>query len=109
MYWTTTNTELKGFSVGDESVALVLQPSQVQMQTVGGAVNCIGCHTATPDGNYAGFTAQGPWSNVLASVEAATVGDAPPFMGAGALATLTTRARWASRHTPRRTGPPAIT
>jgi hypothetical protein len=91
VYWTTTNTELKGFSAGDESVALVLQPSQVTMPTVGAAVSCIGCHTATPDGIYAGFTAQEPWSNVLASVEAATVGTPPPFLGKGALATLTTQ------------------
>src|SRR5262249_3207914 len=51
-------------------------------------VTCVGCHTSTPDGKFAGFTAQGPWGNALASVEAATVGAAPPFLGAGALATL---------------------
>jgi hypothetical protein len=90
VYWTTTNgSSLKGFSAGDESVVLALQPSQVKMQTVGGAVTCVGCHTSTPDGLYAGFTAQGPWGNVLASVEATTVGASPPFLGAGALATLT--------------------
>lgn len=91
VYWTTTNTTLKGFSAGDETVGTVLVPNQVQMQTVGGGVNCIGCHTSTPDGNYAGFTAQGPWGNVLASVEAATVGTQPPFMGAGALTTLSSQ------------------
>jgi hypothetical protein len=107
VYWTTTGgSSLKGFSAGDESVALVLQPSQVQMQTVGGAVTCIGCHTATPDGKYAGFSAQGPWGNALASIEAANVGAAPSFLGAGALATLTSlnplgiqtysKAHWAS-------------
>ena len=89
VYWTTSGgSSLKGFSAGDESVVLTLQPAQVQMPTVGGSVTCFGCHTSTPDGNYAGLTAQGPWGNVLASVEAATVGAPPPFLGAGALATL---------------------
>jgi hypothetical protein len=92
VYWTTTNgSSLKGFSAGDESVVVALQPSQVQMQTVGGAVTCIGCHTSTPDGDFAGFTAQGPWGNALASVQAANVGAPPSFLGAGALATLTSQ------------------
>ncbi|MFT3764728.1 MAG: hypothetical protein QM820_04305 [Minicystis sp.] len=90
VYWTTSGgSALKGFQAGDESVALALQPAQVKMPTVkGDPVSCVGCHTSTPDGKYAGFTAQGPWGNALASVEAATVGAQPPFMGAGALATL---------------------
>jgi hypothetical protein len=93
VYWTTSGgSSLKGFSAGDESVVLALQPSQIQMQTVGGAVTCIGCHTSTPDGNYAGFTAQGPWGNGLASVQASNTGAEPPFLGAGALATLTSQA-----------------
>ena len=89
VYWTTSgNTALKAFAVGDESVVTALVPSQVQMPTVGGAsVTCIGCHTATPDGNYASFSAQGPWGNALASV-LADAGPPPPFLGAGAQATL---------------------
>lgn len=88
VYWTTSGgSSLKGFSAGDESVALALTPQQAKMPTVNGAqVTCVGCHTSTPDGKFAGFTAQGPWGNALASVEAANVGDMPPFMGAGALA-----------------------
>jgi hypothetical protein len=93
VYWTTTGgSALKGFSAGDETVVLALQPSQVQMQSAGGTVTCIGCHTATPDGDYAGFTAEGPWGNALGSVQAANVGAPPPFLGAGALATLTSEA-----------------
>ena len=90
VYWTTTGgSALKGFTAGDETVAPTLAPGQVKMKTVGGAdVGCIGCHTSTPDGKFAGFSAQGPWGNALASVEAATVGDQPSFLGAGALATL---------------------
>ncbi len=90
VYWTTSNNSaLKGFSAGDETVATALVPDQVKMKTVGDAkVSCIGCHTSTPDGKFAAFTAQGPWGNALASVAAATVGDAPSFLGAGAVATL---------------------
>jgi hypothetical protein len=90
VYWTTSGgSALKGFSAGDDSVATALLPAQVKMPTVGGAkVTCVGCHTSTPDGKFAGFTAQGPWGNALASVEAATVGDQPSFLGAGALGAL---------------------
>jgi hypothetical protein len=87
VYWTTSNgTALKGFSVGDESTAVVLTPPQVKMPTSGGAaVTCIGCHTSTPDGAYAGMVAQGPWGNVLASVKpGASLGAPPAFLGAGA-------------------------
>jgi hypothetical protein len=90
VYWTTSGgSALKGFVAGDEVVSPALMPAQVKMGTVGGSsVTCVGCHTSTPDGSYAGFTAQGPWGNALASVEQATVGAVPPFLGAGALATL---------------------
>ena len=81
-----TAPPLKGFQVGDESVAQTLIPNQVQMTTDGGAVTCIGCHTSTPDGKFVGFTAQGPWGNALASVETASIGQQPPFMGSAALA-----------------------
>lgn len=87
VYWTTSGgSALKGFKAGEEGVVAALQPAQVQMKTVGGAqVNCIGCHTSTPDGLFAGFVAQGPWSNVLGSIDAANPGAQPAFMGAGAL------------------------
>jgi len=90
VYWTTSGgSSLKGFQIGDESVATALTPPEVKMTTVNGAaVTCVGCHTSTPDGKYASFTAQGPWGNVLGSIEKAATGDAPPFMGAGALAAL---------------------
>jgi hypothetical protein len=90
VYWTTSGgSALKGFQVGDETVGLALAPDQVQMPTVGGAaVTCVGCHTSTPDGKFASFTAQGPWSNALASIEMAAVGEAPPYLGAGALQTF---------------------
>jgi hypothetical protein len=91
VYWTTSGgSALKGFSIGDESVRPVLSPGQVKSKTATGAdVTCVGCHTSTPDGLYAGLTTQDPWGNVLASIDTATVGAAPPFLtpgGAGALA-----------------------
>jgi hypothetical protein len=90
VYWTTSGgSSLKGFQVGDETVATTLEPPQVQMNTVGNVdVTCIGCHTSTPDGQYVGFTAQGPWGNVLSSIEPMTVGEQPAFLAAGALAAL---------------------
>jgi len=52
VYWTTSNgTSLKGFHVGDENVHAVMTASQA------GATECIGCHTSTPDGSYAAFSA----------------------------------------------------
>ncbi|NUP12531.1 MAG: hypothetical protein HOW73_41330 [Polyangiaceae bacterium] len=90
VYWTTSGgSSLKGFKVGDESVVSALAPAQVQMPTTGGPVTCVGCHTSTPDGKYASFVAQGPWSNVIGSIEEGTVGQRPPFLGAGAEQFLT--------------------
>ncbi len=51
VYWTTSNgTWLKGFKFGEETVHNVAQPSQANAQ-------CIGCHSSTPDGLYAAFSA----------------------------------------------------
>lgn len=52
VYWTTTGgTVLKGFKIGQETVTDVLRPAQV-----GGAAQCVGCHTSTPDGNFVAFS-----------------------------------------------------
>jgi hypothetical protein len=89
VYWTTSGgSALKGFKVGDESVVAALAPAQVQMPTSGGQVTCVGCHTSTPDGLFASFVAQGPWSNAIASIQGTNTGTQPPFLGAGALAFL---------------------
>ncbi|MDP9000887.1 MAG: hypothetical protein M3O46_12330 [Myxococcota bacterium] len=112
VYWTTgsfdnnaTNTTLQGFHVGDEGTTSALTASQVQQPVRavpvpdGGVpppsltgnftqVFCIGCHTATPDGKYVAFTAQWPWPNTLASIEAATPGAVPPWMSKGAVQNL---------------------
>jgi hypothetical protein len=51
VYWTTAGgTALKGFHIGDESVQDVLKPPQA-------STACVGCHTSTPDGKFAAFTA----------------------------------------------------
>ncbi len=111
IYWTTasydnssTTTNLKGFHIGDEGTTVALTSAQVTQQvvatTVGGSTNktptpvfCIGCHTATPDGNYVAFTAQWPWPNALASVNGSAdggvpVGQPPPWLTAAAVANL---------------------
>jgi hypothetical protein len=110
VYWSIMGglngaTALKGFKAGDESVVTALLPAQVQMPTTGGQVTCVGCHTSTPDGLFAGFTAQDPWGNAIASVQAGSVGQAPSFLGAGAVTALRgspigiqafSRAHWAT-------------
>ncbi len=53
VYWTTSGgTALKGFHIGDETVQDVLRPPQA-------STSCVGCHTSTPDGLFAAFTAAG--------------------------------------------------
>jgi hypothetical protein len=112
VYWATTafdsnaqNTKLQGFHVGEETVIDALTTSQVKQKvraTWGASltdrttqVQCIGCHTSTPDGKYAAFTAQWPWPNALASVAASDVGSAPDFMTPGALSALSPNAQGA--------------
>jgi hypothetical protein len=124
IFWSTASfaassasTNLQGFHVGDEGTTAALTVPQVQQYGQGvwagppdggnfpqppklEPVGCIGCHTATPDGNYVGFTAQWPWPNAIASVQAeagAPVGAAPPWLTPGAIANLgpnTNDANW---------------
>jgi hypothetical protein len=84
-----TNTELFGFGVGDESVVSVLKVPQIAQTTSGAAESCIGCHTATPDGAFVGFTGNYPWGNALASVAPGSTGQMPDFLGAAGVTTLT--------------------
>jgi hypothetical protein len=105
VFWATTafdqnaqNTKLQGFHVGDEGVVEALATTQVQQKVratwgkslseLSTQVQCIGCHTSTPDGKYAAFTAQWPWPNVIASVEAKTVGSTPDFLTPGAMSAM---------------------
>jgi hypothetical protein len=103
VYWTTasfdnnaTDTTLQGFHVGDEGTTTALKSSQVAQQVravpVDGGnltpsfqqVFCIGCHSATPDGNYVAFNAQWPWPIALASIQNGSTGAQPPWLGYGA-------------------------
>lgn len=83
------NEELFGFSVGAETVGSVLKVAQVQQTSSGVSVGCIGCHTATPDGSFVGFTGNYPWPNALASVEPGSMGAMPGFLANAGISALT--------------------
>ena len=92
VYWgidETKNTAwLKGFSVGADGVQMVLQPSQTQT-VAGQPTGCIGCHAATPDGNYAAFQASGSnWTNGIGSVVKGATGQLPGYLTSDARTTL---------------------
>ncbi len=112
VYWSTSafdnqamNTQLEGFHVGEETVVTALQTNQVQQKvraTWGSSlskqsapVQCIGCHTSTPDGASVAFNAQWPWPSAFASIQAqstdaaaSTVGQVPGFLTAAAQSNL---------------------
>jgi hypothetical protein len=98
IYWAAVGERngqswLEGFSVGDEGVAKVLdvaatqlkvsrdQGGQLQQST--GAVQCIGCHTAVPDGKSVAFVDDWPWSGVAASVANMHEGEVPSWLTPG--------------------------
>jgi len=85
-----TNTELFGFGVGDEGVVSVLKVPQIEQTSSGVSESCIGCHTATPDGAFVGFTGNYPWGNAIASVEPGSTGTMPGFLGSAGVGALTT-------------------
>lgn len=98
VYWTTDDqttgsAALKGFTPGDDTVELILSPSQFSKAQSTSSM-CIGCHTATPDGSYAAFTTTSPseqqWTDALGLVDpnAGAVGTAPSYLGAGGAAAL---------------------
>jgi hypothetical protein len=106
VYWTTadfdnsaTNTTLQGFHVGDEGTTTALTSAQVAQPVRAESVNanltsqfqqvfCIGCHSATPDGQYVSFTAQWPWPIALASIQSTGAGSKPPWLSNGAIQNL---------------------
>lgn len=89
VYWVTTGAgepQLKGFSVGEETVHPVLKPSQI-----GSA--CVGCHTSTPDGQFVATSSSDNPGDGSGSawVEIRTLSDpttGPSFMTANAKALL---------------------
>jgi hypothetical protein len=84
---------LEGFSVGDEGVAKVLDVASTQLkisrdqggqlQKGTGAVQCIGCHTAVPDGKSVAFVDDWPWTGVAASVANMHEGEIPSWLTPG--------------------------
>ncbi|MGA2451197.1 MAG: hypothetical protein ABTD50_21255 [Polyangiaceae bacterium] len=90
---------LDGFSVGDESVVTVLQGSQVKENPApAGNRACIGCHSATPDGQGVGFQAEwlgpnGGYANSIATLgQDASPGGIPSFLTPEAGAEIATLA-----------------
>ena len=95
VYWALANDmgsqvgSLKGFGIGEEGVQDVLVPSQVASRT--STETCIGCHTATPDGNGVGFT-MGPMNYVgnVADIRAGSAGATPSYVNQTAMSTIRT-------------------
>ena len=102
VYWATIGEDppdawLAGFGVGEEGVLTALKVDQVVQAgrkdqggnpRGNGRVTCIGCHTATPDGDSVAFTDHWPWGIAMASVEGQTVGQMPTYMTPGAAETM---------------------
>jgi hypothetical protein len=68
------DSELRGFSVGDEATVSVLRARQVKQpgKAEGGQVRpvrCIGCHVATPDEGFVAFMDDWPWNLAVAGVK----------------------------------------
>jgi hypothetical protein len=86
-------SELRGFSVGEESTVPVLQIRQVQQASAGQEgtrrrVRCIGCHVATPDDGFVAFVDDWPWNLAIAGVKPGVVGQPLPGLTDGGLAAL---------------------
>lgn len=96
VYWVlpsgggTATSHLKGFSVGEETVHDVLEPSEIPSSA------CFGCHTSTPDGQFVALSSSDTASDGSgpAWVEVRSLKDpskTPPFMTPNAKALLARR------------------
>jgi hypothetical protein len=115
VFWTVNSSEvgpesskLMGFSVGEEGVRQTLTPKTVQFKgviheegrdlrgTYGGGkpgfqpgdVQCVGCHTSTPDGEAVIFTDDWPWNKAVASVKESEEGAIPSYISPGGRALM---------------------
>jgi WD40-like Beta Propeller Repeat len=114
VFWATTSSQvaegsskLNGFAVGDEAVIETLSVTKVETTPMlhengrdlrgeyspkpgfqPGAVQCIGCHAGTPDGQAVVFTDDYPWPKVVASITQSNGGKSPSYLTAGARALL---------------------
>lgn len=86
VYWALANGTgaLKGFGIGEEGVRTVLEAPQVQAKT--SAETCLGCHTATPDGQAVGFSF-GPntYFDSMAEIRQGLEGNTPSYVSPAAL------------------------
>ena len=83
VYWQITGGnqgDLLGFNIGDETVQNTMLASTVKQYST----NCVGCHTSTPDGDYAVFSsnsASNTWDDGIGSVKADSgIGSTPTFL-----------------------------
>jgi hypothetical protein len=114
VFWATTSSQvsegsskLNGFAVGDEAVIETLSVAKVETTPMlhengrdlrgeyspkpgfqPGAVQCIGCHAGTPDGQAVVFTDDYPWPKVVASITSGNTGKSPSYLTPGARALL---------------------
>lgn len=78
VYWTSASSgALRGFRIGDESLKDILAPADA-------GAGCIGCHTATPDGAYVGFSAGEGGGAGLGLLSADGQHLTPPFISSSA-------------------------
>jgi hypothetical protein len=90
VYWALGSNvgSLKGFGIGEEGTEDVLVPSQVQARNPS-TETCIGCHSATPDGDGVGFSlGQGLYLDSIADIRTGTAGTVPYYVTTTALSTL---------------------
>jgi hypothetical protein len=80
---------LKGFGIGEEGVRDVLVPSQVASRAP--SETCVGCHTATPDGNGVGFS-MGPtnYFGNIADIRTGSTGALPSYVDQNAMSMIRT-------------------
>jgi hypothetical protein len=108
IYWAATGefngqSWLEGFRPGDEGAVDVLNVSQVQFNQsrdqggqlkgpqgggTNGVVECIGCHTAIPDGQSVSFLDFWPWGGVASSVADKQEGQLPTWLTPGGMQAL---------------------
>ncbi|HEU4662770.1 MAG TPA: hypothetical protein VFS55_01935 [Dokdonella sp.] len=83
VYWTFTGAEnlLRGFRIGDENLEDIIRPADA-------GASCVGCHTATPDGTYVGFSAGEGGGAGLGLLSADGQHLAPPFISPSAQALM---------------------
>ncbi len=108
VYWSLPRNDtqtglIRGFGIGEEGVVDVLEPAQVAARDH--EAKCIGCHTATPDGNAVAFgVGPGGYTVSIAGITPPDVGAVPSLVAPPALDALSalrgvpafSKAHWAT-------------